>query len=193
MSKRKIQNIDREIVKKQKIDNVPNEIIIKIFKYFIDDLFNVEYDGVDIIKISQEDINTMRSIFLSSKNFNGLFKKCFEESFKKKFEVEIKVFFSENFWTNLVYCSVLELNNWRSKHYFYMIGHDYPCYDVHEILVSYQSLECELYSIFEKLYFLNFFEELSRFHVPNWSYVNGEVYCDHRCKGVNDCIESEED
>jgi len=67
MSKRKIQNIDREIVKKQKIDNVPNEIIIKIFKYFIDDLFDVEYNGVNIIKIFQEDINTMRSIFLSSK------------------------------------------------------------------------------------------------------------------------------
>ena len=97
MLKRKNQDVSKINIKRQKRNIfVPNEIIIKIFNYFIDDLFEIEYYVNGDVKVQERDdqlypMNLIKNIFLTSKNFNNLFKSCFKERIIKKYNIDLEL------------------------------------------------------------------------------------------------------
>ena len=163
---------------------IPNEIIIKIFEYFIDDLINIE----DCIAEVPRQIGylhliiLMKNIFLTSKNFNNLFKMCFKERIIEVYDINLKLGgWKSHFWKNLVFSGILNINLNESKWYFYTVDNSYYHHNGPFNHISYYPQRDNLYNLFEKLDIKVFFRLISQFHIPTYDYVTCMSHCTCEC------------
>ena len=141
--------------------DISNELIIMIFDYLIDDLFDYPTKNVCLTynKSFNYPRNMIKNVCLTSKKFNSLFELIFKERFTREFSINLKLYnINVSLLRCVIYNSILTINNTNTGFLFQCIDNDKKY-----ISKSYFTVK----EFFRKLGFYRLDNLLSNFYIPN--------------------------